>query len=215
MMDSYEMRMPDPREAGLLAGNGPSGTIDGVSVGGNAEWLSGIVTSGGAMRIEAQSLADWVWTSQRAAAGLTQDPNIAPDVARCVRESATCAGLVNEINGFTFETTIKRGVSNGWKDGTTTMDIAPTGDGRYAVKHADIIIDPNTFASNPWGTNMTIAIVHELGHVSFAAFAGRYMTNEGKLSESDAERYSIYVENLARWETRAIYPSLKYRDKYR
>jgi RHS repeat-associated protein len=64
MMDAYEMRMPDPREAGLLAGNGPGGTIDGVSYAGNNGWLNGIVASGGATEVRATTAADIVSSRQ-------------------------------------------------------------------------------------------------------------------------------------------------------
>jgi RHS repeat-associated protein len=63
MMDSYEMRMPDPRERELLAGH-VTGMIDGVSYDGNAGWLSGIVRSGGATYASTASAFSISWNRQ-------------------------------------------------------------------------------------------------------------------------------------------------------
>ncbi len=58
MIMSYEMRMTDSRMDELLAGDGPSGMVDGVSYDGNGGWLNGIVSAGGASEVREPSVAD-------------------------------------------------------------------------------------------------------------------------------------------------------------
>ncbi len=200
---------------GGVTTNRQSYTVDGMEISMIA--ASGIPPDAIASAGYAPSLADWVWNSQRAVAGLVLDPSIVNDVARCYRESPTCAGLIREVHGFPFKTEMTRGSLSmtGKADGVTWTWSSPTLDGKWAIESARITIDPSKFAQNPWGTNTTVQIVHELGHVSWDAFLGSMGFYPNGVSEGTAEWYPLLVENQARKEVQNIYPNMKpYRDRY-
>jgi RHS repeat-associated protein len=213
-------------DAALAGSDGSTYYLDGVPVGASSANMFLVntegFTPGGGDPTRLESAVDYTWRGQIAVRGIVFDGHDVELHARqCASESSTCDNLLSVLGRQDFTTEIGQGSCRGYGgDGCTftTIDPVKNIDGEFVVTGAVIRIDPSTWGSNPWKTNWTVQLVHEMGHVINAMQLGALGVSEGLLLADDPRRenYSISVENQARQEliNAGLYRGLRLRDHY-
>ncbi|HSF30475.1 MAG TPA: RHS repeat-associated core domain-containing protein [Candidatus Tectomicrobia bacterium] len=192
MMMSWEMRMPDTRMQEFLAGNGLGGTIDGVSYDGNAGWLNGIVSAGGATYDDGMGAVDVSWNRQFAAlVHRIQFQGRQGDDRACLANTE-CEGAWNLVDEGLADVTIVHdatllapakstysAATNSWttRYNPQYFQWAST---RVRVKVSDV---PTVFA-------------HEFGHILYNDYT--YAQTGTPATCKASEQFAVAVENFVR-----------------